>query len=128
MSEQRKAVVTTEKVGVLAQFIRTLQLVWRLLNDARVPTLPKLVIPGTLIYVVSPVDIVPDFFLGLGQLDDVAIFALGIALFIELCPRKLVEEHRKRLAIEAGGVKPPEENVVEGTFHEVDEDDARSDR
>ncbi len=97
MSEQRKPVVTTDQVGGLTQFVRTLRLVWRLLNDSRVPMLSKLIIPAALVYVISPVDLIPDVILGLGQLDDIGVVVLAIAMFIEFCPHDVVEEHRRAM-------------------------------
>jgi uncharacterized membrane protein YkvA (DUF1232 family) len=125
VSEQRKPVPVTDNVGAVTQFVRTLRLVWRLLNDSRVPGLSKLIIPGAIAYVLSPIDLIPDMILGLGQLDDVAIVMLGIALFIELCPRKIVEEHRRVIAAEAG-TSVTSDNVIEGSFREVSDDEPKS--
>lgn len=124
MSEQRKPVVAPTNVGALAQFVRTLRLVWQLLNDARVSGFPKLIIPAAILYVLSPIDLVPDLALGLGQLDDLGIVALAIALFIEACPRAIVEEHRRALAAENA---PPDstENVIEGSAREISDDETR---
>ena len=114
ISEQRKSIISADQVGALAQIMRKLHLVWRLLKDSRVPLFPKLFIPAAIIYIVSPIDLVPDFILGLGQLDDIAIFFLSIALFIEFCPRAIVDEHRR--AIDLSKTSPSEEGVVEGSF------------
>ncbi|MEW5717931.1 MAG: DUF1232 domain-containing protein [Chloroflexota bacterium] len=123
MSEQRKPVVAPTNVGALAQFVRTLRLVWRLLNDARVSGFPKLIIPAAILYVLSPIDLMPDLVLGLGQLDDLGIVALAIALFIEVCPRAIVEEHRRALAADA---RPDsDENVIEGSARRIPDDEIR---
>ena len=114
MSDQHKSIISADQVGALAQFVRKLNLVWRLLKDSRVSLFPKLIIPAAIAYIVSPIDVVPDFILGLGQLDDIAIFFLSIALFIEFCPRELVEEHRR--VIESPTVLPSEEPVVDGAY------------
>jgi len=123
MSQSQKPIITPDRVGGLAQVVRTLRLVWRLLLDRRVPVFPKLIILGAIIYVVSPIDLIPDVILGLGQVDDVAIAFLAIALFIELCPRAIVEEHRAAMAAEAGEpVKRTDEEVIDGSFHVVSDD------
>lgn len=124
MSEQRKSVVARDQIGVLAQFVQTLRLVWRLFNDARVSLFPKLIIPAALLYVLSPVDLAPDFILGLGQLDDLGIVALALALFIEVCPRAIVEEHRRALAAEHAA-PPADETVIEGSFRHLPKDEPR---
>ena len=124
MSEERKPVVVQDKVGTLTQFVRTLQLVWRLLNDARVSLFPKLIVPAAILYVLSPIDLLPDVILGLGQLDDLGIVALAIALFIEFCPRAIVAEHRR--ALNAQNAPPPsDENVIEGSYRRVPDDETR---
>lgn len=128
MSEQRKPVVPSDQIGMLAQFVRTLRLVWRLLNDPRVPSLTKLIVPVTLIYLFSPVDFMPDPILGLGQLDDLGVVVAGIALFIELCPHAVVEEHRRAIAAEAGTQTPESEDVIDGTFRQVPPDEAQTKR
>ncbi len=107
--------------GTLAQLIRTWQLVWRLLNDARVPVMAKLIIPAVILYVLSPLDLIPDVLLGLGQLDDVAVIFLGVRFFIEMCPPDVVMEHRRALAGETGG----RGDYVDATYHVVDDDGKR---
>jgi len=120
---------TTDRVGALAQLVRTLRLVWRLLFDSRVPVFPKLIILVAAVYVISPIDLIPDVILGLGQLDDIGIVILAIGLFIELCPRAIVEEHRRAIAEQAGGTTPhAEDDVIEGSFHVVSDDKPDRDR
>jgi uncharacterized membrane protein YkvA (DUF1232 family) len=70
----------------------------------------------------SPIDLIPDFVLGLGQLDDLGIALLGIALFVEMCPRAIVDKHRAALEAEMG---PPtkEEDVIDGTYRVVPRDE-----
>jgi uncharacterized membrane protein YkvA (DUF1232 family) len=51
---------------------------------------------------VSPIDLVPDIFLGLGQLDDLGILMAALTTFNSLAPGYVVEEHLAR--IRAGNV------------------------
>jgi uncharacterized membrane protein YkvA (DUF1232 family) len=86
---------TPPKVGVLTEIIRNAQLAWHLLLDRRVSLLLKLIVPGLMLgYLILPVDLLPDFIPVLGQLDDLAILALGIKIFIELSPKDVVREYR----------------------------------
>ena len=86
---------TQPKAGVLTEILRNAQLAWHLLIDRRVGLLLKLIIPGLMLgYLIFPVDLLPDFIPVLGQLDDLAILALGIKIFIELCPKDIVREYR----------------------------------
>ena len=87
------------KVGVLTEIIHNAQLAWHLLLDRRVSLFLKLIIPGLVFgYLLWPVDLLPDVIPVVGQLDDLAILALGIKLFIELSPKDVVREYRSEWA------------------------------
>ncbi|HEX2907630.1 MAG TPA: DUF1232 domain-containing protein [Phototrophicaceae bacterium] len=75
---------------VLNQF----RLTWRLLRDARVPLWAKIIPFVGLAYVLSPLDLIPDVLIGLGQLDDLGIILGGMRLFEAVVPEYLVAEHR----------------------------------
>jgi uncharacterized membrane protein YkvA (DUF1232 family) len=113
---------TVAPTNALEQVVRTLRLLWRLFRDSRVSLLPKLIPIAALVYVVSPIDLVPDFILGLGQLDDLGIVMLGIALFIELCPKEIVAEHRRALGAQTSASRS-NENVVDGTYRVIHDDE-----
>lgn len=123
MSDERKPVVTPESFGVLGQIVQTLRLVWRLMQDPRVPVFPKLIVPAAIIYVLSPIDLLPDLILGLGQVDDVAIFLFSIKFFIEMCPPDIVEEHRRALTVSPSRSDNVSEEVVEGSYHVMSDDE-----
>jgi len=74
------------------------RLYWRLFRDVRVGLWPKAILVAGVAYVVSPIDLVPDWFLVLGQLDDLAIFLLAARAFLRACPVEVVGEHVDRLA------------------------------
>jgi uncharacterized membrane protein YkvA (DUF1232 family) len=76
------------------------QLIYRLLHDDRVPTLLKVAIPlGVALYFVMPLDVIPDFLPGIGQLDDIAVLFLAMNLFVKLAPQVVVSEHRQALGL-----------------------------
>ncbi len=76
------------------------QLVWRLLQDDRVPTPLKVAIPlGVALYFIMPLDLIPDFIPLLGQLDDLGVVVLGMTLLINMAPRAVVNEHRAALGM-----------------------------
>jgi uncharacterized membrane protein YkvA (DUF1232 family) len=68
------------------------RLYWRLFRDGRVPILPKALVVLTLVYVVSPLDLVPDFVPVIGEMDDVVVVLAGLWLFVRLCPPEVVRE------------------------------------
>jgi uncharacterized membrane protein YkvA (DUF1232 family) len=77
-----------------------LKLFSRLVKDPRVSLSPKLLLVGILAYVILPTDILPDFLIGVGQLDDLAVILGGLRLFLRLCPPEIVQEHLR--AVSAG--------------------------
>lgn len=81
---------------------KRISLFWRLWRDVRVPVGAKLLLPGLGLYLLSPIDIIPDFIPVLGYLDDVLILLLGLWLFLRLCPRNLLDEHLRELQEESG--------------------------
>ena len=58
------------------------RLILRLMLDRRVPIWSKLIIPGGIIYMLSPFDIIPDFLIGLGWLDDIVAIVATTILFL----------------------------------------------
>jgi len=107
-------------VAWLKDAVRQLHLAWRLFLDPRVPLWTKIVPPAALAYVLSPIDILSDFPpMGLNQLDDVAVFVLGLKLFIELAPPDVVREHLQDLGARIAEwrvVDEEEDPVVEGRY------------
>ena len=91
--------VSGNQFGILGELYQNGRLAWRLFRDRRVPSLLKLVVPGVMgAYLLMPIDLVPDLVPILGQLDDLAVLALAVKLFIELSPQEVVQELRYGLA------------------------------
>lgn len=63
---------------LLRQLPSLLRLLYRLLRDPRVGTLDKALVALAAAYLLSPIDLVPDFIAGLGLADD--LFLMGLAL------------------------------------------------
>ena len=111
---------TQPKAGVLTEIVRNAQLAWHLLTDHRVSLMTKLVIPGMMVgYLLWPIDLLPDVVPLLGQLDDLAILALGIKLFIELCPRDIVREYRGEAAGAAPTGQAAEGDTIDADYRVV---------
>jgi uncharacterized membrane protein YkvA (DUF1232 family) len=64
---------------------------WKLFKHPQTPRSAKLVAIAVLAYLLSPIDLIPDFIPILGQLDDLVIVPLGIALVTRLTPKPLWE-------------------------------------
>lgn len=99
-----------ETAGFLSEILKQGRLIRRLLADRRVSIWPKLIIPATVAYIVSPIDLLSDVFLGVGQLDDIAVLLIGLKVFVELCPREIVQEHLDDLS-----------SVISGSYRVVAE-------
>ena len=84
--------------GLLWSLVSHLRLGVRLVREPRVPVVLKLVPVLVGLYVLSPIDLVPDLLPVLGQLDDLAIVAAGLELFVRLCPPATVAFHREAIA------------------------------
>lgn len=65
----------------------------RLLGDSRVGLFAKAILISGVIYAITPLDFLPDLLPMLGQMDDLAIFAMACKMFLQLCPLPVVREH-----------------------------------
>jgi uncharacterized membrane protein YkvA (DUF1232 family) len=120
VTQKEQAPDVQQMVGILGQVINQIRLIWRLLRDRDISFWVKLIPPLALLYLLSPVDLLPDPVLGLGQLDDLAILLLGFKLFVEMCPGSIVQRHRDELA----GDTPPEPDgeVVDASYRVIDDE------
>ena len=65
--------------------LKRIKLTIQYIKDRNVSVFKKLLIIGSLLYLVFPVDIVPDFLIGIGILDDVTVLTfVWIALKSEI--------------------------------------------
>ncbi|MGH2783321.1 MAG: YkvA family protein [Thermoleophilaceae bacterium] len=65
----------------------------RLARDRRVPPLRRLSLIVLGAYLVSPIDLIPDFIPVIGQLDDAAIAAVALRGVVRAAGPELVAEH-----------------------------------
>ena len=115
-----------KKAGVLAEIIKNAKLAWRLMVDPRVSPWLKAIPPATLLYLLFPIDFLPDPVLGLGQLDDIAVILLGVKLFIELCPQEIVRQHLRQMSSIPGSYRVVDEEPpasIEVPYRIIKEDE-----
>lgn len=79
------------------RLITQVQLTWRLLRDNRIPLWKKFIPFLGVLYVVMPIDIIPDFLVVVGQLDDLGIMIFAMRMFEKAIDPMIVEEHRAAL-------------------------------
>ena len=83
------------KLGRLLRTANTARLgvyllaLWKLFRHPQTPRGVKIVAFVVLAYAVSPIDLIPDFIPVLGQLDDLVLVPLGIALAVKMTPKPL---------------------------------------
>ncbi len=84
----------------MQDIVSNFRLVWRLVQDHRVPAWIRYGIPLlAAIYVISPFDVIPDFIPGLGEIDDLGVVALAMNLMVRFAPGDVVSEHRQSLGL-----------------------------
>lgn len=79
-----------ETVTLLPNIVKLLT---RLLRDPRVPIRRKVLIGAVLGYVISPVDLVPDFIIGFGRLDDLILVSLAVDHLMAGVDEQIVRSH-----------------------------------
>jgi uncharacterized membrane protein YkvA (DUF1232 family) len=87
----------SELKGRMSNFMMFLpnmiRLLGRLLKDTRVPTAEKALFLGAIIYFISPIDLIPDVFPFIGQVDDVYLIALTLLRLINRTNENVVREN-----------------------------------
>lgn len=67
------------------------------ISDPRTPKVSRWILSLALAYVLSPLDLVPDFIPVVGQLDDLIIVPILVLLALRIVPEQVILENRKRL-------------------------------
>lgn len=120
---------------LLARLWNSIALSGRLMLDRRVSARAKLIPLLALLYMISPIDLLPEIALGpLGAVDDMGVLLVALQLFINSAPKDVLRYYR-------GEASPAEEEpqttwrgrlrrrppqndgqVIEGEYHVRDED------
>ena len=101
------------------------RLVVRLMLDRRVPLKSKLILPAGILYVISPIDLVPDILPALGRIDDAIAVLISLALFLGSAPKDVVWEHLRAGRENTKSERPTKRrdgSVIEGTSRIVDDE------
>jgi uncharacterized membrane protein YkvA (DUF1232 family) len=119
--------------GFWKEIWEQVRLVWLLRRDKDVPVYMKLLPLAAVIYVLMPVDLIPDIALGLGQLDDLTAVLVGAKMFIEMAPQDVVNRHIRAMRMQPGSanfddVAPSDKEVdasivIEGDFDHIENKD-----
>jgi len=70
-----------------------LKLLYRLFKDGRVPVAEKALLVGAIVYVVSPLDLIPDVLPFIGEVDDLYLVALTVIRLLNRAPDVAIRDH-----------------------------------
>ncbi len=90
------------RAGILRTLVSRVRLAIRLMREPRVPRLTKALPLVAVLYLISPLDLVPDVLPLLGQLDDLGLILIALEVFPRLCPAGALAFHRKAIAQSQG--------------------------
>ena len=69
------------------------KLLGKMMTDGRVPVAEKALFIGAIVYVISPLDLIPDIFPFIGQVDDLYVVALVLLRLINRTDEAVVREN-----------------------------------
>lgn len=86
--------------GFWRKTYQELQLVWHVMQDDRVAVYLKIIPIAVLVYLLSPLDLIPGFLPIVGQLDDIGLLLLTLKMFVNLTPNEIVLDYKQQLGLE----------------------------
>lgn len=90
----KRNILTNQNSGFFQDLILRGKLILRLMGDKRVNILLKILPVGALVYLILPIDLIPEIAIPvIGYLDDAFVLWIGMTLFVTLCPDEIVQEH-----------------------------------
>jgi uncharacterized membrane protein YkvA (DUF1232 family) len=89
--QKQHSLAETLKVSA-RRFLTQLRVIQRALRHPRVPWYAKIVASCTILYVFSPIQLIPNFIPIIGQTDDVLVVSLGIKFLRKHVSQNVLEE------------------------------------
>lgn len=77
----------------IRQLPQYLRLLGGLLTDRRVSAMDKLLVVGAIAYIVTPIDLIPDFIPFFGEIDDVYLLVLALQRLVANAGRIVLLDH-----------------------------------
>jgi uncharacterized membrane protein YkvA (DUF1232 family) len=74
----------------------------RLFRDPRTPLAAKGLLAGTALYLLSPLDLLPDVVPLFGQMDDLALAVFALGRFLAMVPARVRHEHEAAAGLARG--------------------------
>ncbi|MGK0298673.1 MAG: uncharacterized membrane protein YkvA (DUF1232 family) [Gammaproteobacteria bacterium] len=75
-------------------------MLYRSLGDPRIPWYVKIMAMLIVAYIISPIDLIPDFIPILGLLDEIILVPIFLSLTIKMIPVELQEEYKRSSLLE----------------------------
>jgi len=90
---ERKQLILAEKLKFsIREFLTQFRVIRRALRHAQVPLHAKLVAGCAVLYVFSPVQLIPNFIPIIGQIDDVLVVSLGMKFLRKCVPQNVLDD------------------------------------
>ena len=80
-------------LGTVQMLPAYVKLLVGLITDKRVNIVDKVLVAGAVAYILSPLDLVPDFIPFLGQVDDIYLLMMAIQRLLSNAGRKVLADH-----------------------------------
>ncbi len=96
-------------MGRLLQFRKELVMLWRAFMTPETPLYLKVLMLLVPLYLVSPIDFIPDFIPVLGWLDDIVVIPLLVSWIVTLLPQR----------VEARAARNTGEPVIDGDYRRL---------
>lgn len=86
-------------LGIIKAIAPNLLVGWYAWHHPAMPLYGKILLPGLLLYVISPVDFISDFFPVLGWIDDMVLLTFALPALLNLLPGTVMNQarHKARL-------------------------------
>jgi uncharacterized membrane protein YkvA (DUF1232 family) len=92
-SRKEKSQIKSRAKNLLMFLPNMVRLLGNLLADARVPTTEKALFAAAIVYVIMPLDFIPDIFPVVGQVDDLYLVALTLLRLLNRTDEAVVREN-----------------------------------
>lgn len=92
-TRQQKIELKSRMRNMLMFLPNMVKLLANLLKDARVPTAEKALFLAAIVYVISPLDFIPDIFPFIGQVDDIYVVSLTLLRLVNRSDESVVRQH-----------------------------------
>ena len=89
------ATFVTRRLAKMVPLADLLALLRALAADERVPRSSKMLVGAAVLYVASPIDLIPEFIPVLGPLDDILVVSLVVARLVRTAGPEVVAQHWK---------------------------------